>query len=192
MALPWKAISAIDFATDALTEDAGYGLALSQVGMSPVYEPAAAVISHFPTSSLAEKTQRSRWERGHLTLMRDELPALIRKALITRNLDLLALSLDMAVPPLSLLAIILLLNLGFNLIAVTFVNSFAPFVASIVLIGLFVLAVFYAWGKFGRDLVSMVDFLSVPFYIGKKLPSYIILLFSKSPAIWIRTRRDKQ
>ena len=50
--------------------------------------------------------KRKRWEEGHIRLIAATAPRLIAKSIVTGNLALLSLSLDLIVPPLSLLAML--------------------------------------------------------------------------------------
>jgi cytochrome c oxidase subunit IV len=68
--------------------------------------PSAGVISQFASSAKAARTQRERWEGGHISMILTTFPRLFRKAIAHRDWDLLALTLDLAVPPLSLLALV--------------------------------------------------------------------------------------
>ena len=70
--------------------------------------PAAVVTSEFPVSDEGSRTQQRRWEQGHLGVIATEIPALLLIAVRRRNIDLLVLALDAAVPPLSLLAMMVL------------------------------------------------------------------------------------
>jgi hypothetical protein len=53
------------------------------------------------------------------------------------------------------------------------------------------LAIFLAWIKFGRKIISGLALLSVPFYLLWKIPIYLSFLF-KPEKNWTRTQRDSE
>ena len=50
-------------------------------------------------------------------------------------------------------------------------------------------AIFFAWIKFGRKIISGLALLSVPFYLLWKVPIYVGFLINPEKN-WIRTKRD--
>ena len=118
-------------------------------------------------------------------------PRLFRRAVMDRNWNLLALTFDLAVPPLSLLAMLVVgivcltaacALLGFALSALT-VSGAA--------LAAFVLAAFLSWLKCGRDVVPIGTVISIPLYILGKLGLYRIKIFNKTDAQWVRTDRTE-
>ncbi len=191
MAFPWDVIRRADLASASVVEDLRLGLDLTSKEHPPVFCPSAGVISQFASSAKAARTQRERWEGGHISMILTTFPRLFCKAIATRDRNLLALTLDLAVPPLSLLAILVIgmvtvsasyAILGFSFLALTL--SAATLIA-------FVLATFLAWLKCGRDLVPVGAVLSIALYILGKLGLYRAKLLNKTDAQWIRTDRTK-
>jgi cellulose synthase/poly-beta-1,6-N-acetylglucosamine synthase-like glycosyltransferase len=191
MAFPWNVIRRADLASASVVEDLRLGLELTSKGHPPVFCPSAGVISQFASSAKAARTQRERWEGGHISMILTTFPRLFRKAIAHRDWNLLALTLDLAVPPLSLLAILVIGMfavaasyeiLGFSSLALTM--SAATLMA-------FVLAAFLAWLKCGRDIVPVSAVLSIALYILGKLGIYRVKLLNKTDAQWIRTDRTK-
>src|SRR5205807_5179328 len=103
---------------------------LTEAGHPPILCPAAVLGSQFPTSVAAANTQRERWERGHIGLILSAAPALLLRAIARREWKLLALTLDMTIPPLSLLAMLVLTMFGSGVIYVFLELSLLPLVAS--------------------------------------------------------------
>ena len=66
MAFPWKIIRLADLASGEIVEDLKLGLELARAGYPPVFCPSASVVSYFPSSAEGARTQRERWEQGHL------------------------------------------------------------------------------------------------------------------------------
>jgi len=66
----------------------------------------------------ANRGQRRRWEQGHLSLLFGRVPRVLGRAIASRNANLVAMALDMMVPPLSLLVVLTVVGL-----TLTFVSS---------------------------------------------------------------------
>jgi cellulose synthase/poly-beta-1,6-N-acetylglucosamine synthase-like glycosyltransferase len=189
MAFPWDAICSVELASAEITEDQKLGPDLTLAGYAPLFCADAVVTSQFPGSAAGAKTQRQRWEHGHLGLILTLVPRLLGQAIIRGNLGLLALAMDLAVPPLALLALLLVgavLVSGagglLGLSATAFVISAASLVA-------FMLAVFLCWVTHGRDLLPPARLFSVVPYVLGKLGLYGRFLVRKRPSRWIRTDR---
>ena len=104
-------------------------------------------------------------------------------------LALLALGLDLMVPPLSILAL-----LWAALFAVSVAFSWwwgldTALWLSAGNVGVIGGALFLAWLRFGRDTVSPLALISIPFYVLWKLPLYAGLLLRGRQKTWERTER---
>ena len=191
MAFPWDMLSSVDLASESIVEDMKLGLDLALSGHPPVFCPSLGVTSYFPASVEGSRSQRLRWESGHLGMIVAATPRLIFAAIVRRNLDLLAMALDLAVPPLSFLGI---LTVGMLAIAglskLLGFSSVAMIVSAATLTG-FVCAVFISWLKFGRDILPPRAVLLMASYVTGKLPIYGRLFSRKSRPQWIRTDRRK-
>ena len=108
MAFPWDVIRPADLGSGQIVEDLKLGLDLTLAGHPPVFCPSARVTSEFASSVKGAGSQRQRWEQGHLEMILKTAPRLLTKAVTRRDLDLLAITLDLAVPPLSLLGMLVL------------------------------------------------------------------------------------
>lgn len=104
MAFPWPLIAAAELASGETVEDLKLGLACASAGHPPVFCAEAFVVSEFPASRQGAALQRRRWQQGHLHLMTTALRPLLA-GLIRRDARLVALVLDLMVPPLTLLVL---------------------------------------------------------------------------------------
>jgi hypothetical protein len=191
MAFPWNAICSVNLASGRIVEDLKLGLDLAIAGHSPKFCPTARVNSTFAPSAKGAEIQRKRWEQGHVGMILTEAPYLVWMGLSRANLGLLALALDLAVPPLSLLGLLVAGMFAASALAALFDISYAPLILStIILIG-FALSVFLSWLKYGRDVLPFRAVLSIPVYVLYKLPIYRYILSGKAAAQWTRTHRDK-
>ncbi len=191
MAFPWQVIRDVELASGWIVEDLKLGLDLAAAGAPPVFCPSAHVTSQFAASATGSISQRSRWEQGHIVTILKLAPRMLFVAVATANLGLLTLTLDLAVPPLSLLAMMLILMFAITGIAALLgVGSAALIVSAACLIG-FTTTVGLAWNKYGRDVLPARAISSVPLYVLAKLGLYGQVLFGKVTAQWVRTDRTK-
>jgi len=189
MAFPWKLISTTPLASGHLVEDTMLGLALAERSYAPVFCPGALVTSFFPNSQAGLKSQRYRWEHGHLTVVVHNAPKALLRAIRTRNLSLAALAVDLMIPPVTLL----ILALAFTLIAAALLKisggTSLPLSLSSDLACLVIGPVLLSWWRFGRDNLSLLDLCRGLAYIFWKIPVYLHF-FVKRQVQWVRSERD--
>ena len=191
MAFPWSVISSVNLATGHLAEDLKLGADLAFAGKAPLFCPEAQVISWSPPGKEGKRIQRTRWEHGHIAMIVDEFPRLLQRALIGRNLPLLAIALDLSVPPLSLLALLVIFLQGMTVFWLAATSSVASFIVSTVLVLLFGAAVGVAWWRFGRDMLSLRDLVAAPVYCVSRIPSLLRFVTHRQVA-WIRSPRNQE
>jgi hypothetical protein len=137
----------------------------------------------------AAKSQRTRWEQGHLQTLLTQSPRLATASVQQQRFDLLAIALDLSVPPLSLLVAIWLAAFAASILATIIGASPIPAILLAVQGLLILVSIVSAWAKFGRADISGSTLLSVPFYILWKIPLYLGFLL-KLQTKWVRTERD--
>jgi uncharacterized membrane protein len=142
-----------------------------------------------PQQQQAAKSQRTRWEHGHLQTLLTQTPRLATASLQQQRFDLLAIVLDLSVPPLSLLVAIWLAAFAASILAKIIGASPIPAILLAVQELLILVSIVSAWAKFGRADISGATLLSVPFYILWKIPLYLGFIL-KWQAKWVRTERD--
>jgi cellulose synthase/poly-beta-1,6-N-acetylglucosamine synthase-like glycosyltransferase len=191
MAFPWDVIGSANLASGWIVEDLKLGLDLTMAGHAPLFCPSARVTSAFPSSPAGAATQRRRWEQGHIRTILRIAPRFLCLAIARRNWALLALTLDLAVPPLSLLAMLVLGMFVAAALAAFFDFSSAALVVSAASLLAFVLAAFLAWLKCGRDILPPRAIWSIAPYVLGKLPLYRHVLSKRLESRWIRTDRTK-
>jgi hypothetical protein len=108
-----------------------------------------------------------------------QTPRLATASVGQKRFDLLAIALDLSVPPLSLL------------VAISLAAGTSPIRAILLGVqGLLILVLMVsAWAKFGRADISGTTLLSVPFYILWKIPLYLGFILKRQTK-WVRTERD--
>lgn len=191
MAFPWKTLEGVCLATGSIVEDMKLGMELTAQGNPPLFSEFTVVRSSFPANEEGIKTQRTRWEHGHLSMLLGEgLPKLFQGA-ARGNASLFFLALDLCIPPLALLVLGL-----FGWATVTGIFFFAsgnsiPFALSTACLVLVALGVVLSWSKFGRAVVNGKELLQVPLYVLAKIPVYTSYLFRRQ-AQWVRSKRDDE
>jgi cellulose synthase/poly-beta-1,6-N-acetylglucosamine synthase-like glycosyltransferase len=191
MIFPWKLIKGASLASDNLVEDLKLGLDLAAAGHAPRFYPQVVGTSEFPQSAKGTDSQRRRWIQGHVSMIRNSAPKLLLTAIITRNWPLLVLVIDLAVPPISMLIL---------LIASTFLAGLALIAAgaqsAVAVISVFNLlgltgALCLAWLKFARELISLRDIALIIAQVCRRLPFYFGIYAGRKATSWIRTDRSK-
>jgi cellulose synthase/poly-beta-1,6-N-acetylglucosamine synthase-like glycosyltransferase len=189
MAFPWAVIRQVSLASGNIVEDMQLSMDLAIAGYPTQFCPDTKVLGLLPQQEQAAKSQRTRWEHGHLQTMRSQIPPLLKAAIQQKRFDLLAIALDLSIPPLSLLV---MLWLGVALVAGVFgifTQAWLPVMVISIEGGLILSAVLAAWLKFGRTELPLKTVLAIPLYILWKIPLYFAFLV-KPQTQWIRTERD--
>jgi len=189
MAFPWAVISQAALASGNLVEDMQLALDLAIAGHTTTFDQTARVTSLLPKQQQAATSQRTRWEHGHLKTLLTQVPRLVSASIQQGRLGLLALALDLCVPPLSLLVLLWLAASLAAFVAQFLGISWSP-VPLVTLEGCFIfIAVIGAWARFGRSTLPLKTLLTVPVYILWKIPMYFIFLI-RPQTKWVRTERD--
>jgi len=190
MAFPFEILKKVSLNSGNLVEDMQLGIDLTLLGYPSLYYCDGTVLSVLPQESAAAKTQRTRWEQGHLNTLLTQVPPIVKAALKQKSIKLLAFGLDLAIPPLSLLVLLWLsltaLSLGAWLLGIA---SFVPLLI-LALAGLFIVSsILLSWAKFAREEIPLTTLLSIPFYIIWKIPIYLSFVLRREQK-WVRTERD--
>lgn len=190
MAIPWKLFAEHQKATGHIVEDLKLGLELARADHYPSFQADVQVFSYFPETSAGAKSQRTRWEHGHLGVILADGPRIMLDALKKRRPKLLAVGLDLMVPPTALLAawLAFLSLLAGNMLL--FSGASQVFWAVLCVDGFFFAGMTWAWWRYARHILAPQDFIYVPLYALAKLPIYLRFLF-KPQSDWVRTERKR-
>lgn len=189
MAFPWQVIRDADLASGHLVEDLKLGLELAEQGCAARFCPDALVTSVFPSSNEGVRSQRTRWEHGHLGMLLRFGPRGFVKALARRNVGLLALVLDLWVPPLALLTLAVLASCGLGLLLWGLTGAALPWLLALPILGLLAATVLLAWTRYGRGILSLGSLAYAPVYALGKVPLYLGFLVRRQVE-WVRSRRN--
>lgn len=189
MVFPWATLRDAELASGHIVEDLKLGLDLTRAGHAPLFCPDARVSSEFPRSPEGARSQRTRWEHGHLAVIVGEAPRLLLAALARRNLRLTALVLDLCVPPLALLTLAVFAVLAAAGVLALAGGGVLPFALAAGAGALLGMAVLLGWLGCGRHIVSFADLARAPLYALSKIPLYLRFLVRRQ-VDWVRSRRD--
>jgi len=189
MAFPWELVRNAALANSDLVEDMRLGVDLAKAGHPPLYCDAAVVRSLFPETERATRSQRTRWEHGHLASIAAHVPGLLRQAVLHAQPACLGLALDLMVPPLALL-VLLVLGAGLlSLLTWALLGWLWPVLLMLACALALVLAIGTAWSRHARDVLSLREWLAIPGYVLGKLPIYLRFMTGREKR-WVRTDRD--
>jgi cellulose synthase/poly-beta-1,6-N-acetylglucosamine synthase-like glycosyltransferase len=191
MMFPWDVIRSAPLANGHLVEDLKLGLDLAAAGKAPYFLPFVKVSSDFPVTAKGTDSQRQRWVQGHLGMILKAVPRLLFQAISRRNLNLLAMTLDLLVPPLSLLGLLVVATFALTFLAMTFGLSPAALVIATINLLMFAVAVLLAWLKFGQSILPVRMIGSFGPQMFRKFHIFSQILLGRTAAVWVRTDRAK-
>lgn len=189
MIFPWDLIRSAPLASGHLVEDLKLGLELAEQSKAPYFYPAVGVTSEFPVTAKGTDNQRQRWVQGHIGMILNNVPRLLFQSVARRDLGLLALTLDLLIPPLSLLVILAFVMLVATSIAAVLGLSSASLLIAVFNVIAFSVAVVLAWVKFGRDVLPGRFILSIGPLLLRRVRLYGGMLLGRAASQWIRTDR---
>jgi len=189
MAFPWRVVRSAPGLGGSIVEDLTMGIELALGGHEPVFCIDAGVRSHLPGTESAAMQQRRRWEHGQMATLVHYGPRLIREGFSRRRLGLIAMGADLMVPPLAMLAGLLVLVLSAAGALLLVGGSPVPLWTALVALGLIGLGVGVGWARYGRTEVPLRYLLVVPLYIVWKAPLYLSFLVGRGEKRWRRTER---
>lgn len=188
MAFSWDMINKVSFANSKTVDDMQLGLDLAIAEYPPLHCHSAKVRGRLMKEKFA-KSQRSRWEHGHIETLLTETPRLLKASITQKRFDLLGLNLELCIPPLSLLIIFWFVITCSALLAIIRGFSLLPLII-LIFEGIFIfLSLFTAWLKFARSHISIRTIFRIPCYVLWKIPLYLAFIFQRQSR-WTKTERD--
>jgi len=192
MAFPWPLLRDAPPLRANLVEDMVLGIELALVGTPPTLCSAVSVSSALPEPGKVQLRQRRRWEHGHLATLMVHGPRLLLAGLARRQAGLVAMALDLMVPPLALLVSAIA---GLSLVALGAVAlgaSAGPLLLCLTGGTLILIAVLSAWWRFGRHLLPARTLAAAPLYVLWKMPLYLGFFLRGRHGHWERTSRTAE
>lgn len=189
MAFPWRIAQAVELASSNLVEDLKQGLDLALLGCYARFCPEAVVTSNVGKAGEPSKAQRARWEHGTLALIGEYLPRLFLRFFRTRSPALLAVMLDLCVPPLALLALAVAADFLITAICAIAFAIISPLEIAGLNCLLLLTVIVLAWWHFGQDILPFRWLAFAPVYALKKIPLYLQFFVARQRE-WVRGERD--
>lgn len=189
MAIPFHLLEPGRLATGDIVEDLRLGVELARAGHPPMACPGVRVWSRLPGADAGRRSQRTRWEHGHLASIARFAPGLLWDGLRRGRPGLIALALELSVPPVSLLV---MLAAGVCALAVGVAiagGAWWPLWVASGALGCVGAGFALGWLRFGRAVLPLRGMLGVPAYALGKVPIYLRAITARQSA-WIRTPRD--
>jgi len=191
MAFPWSTISSASLANGHIVEDLKLGIDLAIKGTPPVFYPHAMVYSTFPASVAGAQTQRTRWEHGHLSMMLSEAPNMLSEGIRQRKIGVIAMALDLCVPPVALLMLLVIALFSGALLFGLVTGVLWPLALSAVVLSVLGSAVLLSWWRYGKQILSAQNLGMAVIYMLAKIPLYLKFLVSRQVE-WVRSKRDSE
>jgi cellulose synthase/poly-beta-1,6-N-acetylglucosamine synthase-like glycosyltransferase len=193
MGFPWRVLRGAPETGANLVEDLVMGIELALQGHPPLSCPEVQISSELPDTQAAGLRQRRRWEHGQLDTLRTYVPRLLAAGVRRGDRRLLALGLDLLVPPLALLVMLQLGALTACCATALFAApSVVPIALSLAGLGAVAIAVGVAWVGFGRRTLPLRHALLIPAYVLWKIPLYLGLALRGKQKKWERTARRSE
>ncbi len=175
----------------SIVEDVEYGAALGLQCIRVMYVAEAEVHGDMPASSAASKTQRERWEGGRLELITTLVPSLVRASRGRGWSIPFDLALDLLVPPLTLLAGLIMLgssvSVGLTLFGLAGALGWVPWLIAAACLALYVVRGAVVSGVGPR---VVFDLAWAPVYAIWK--ASLLLRPKRVPGEWVRTARSDE
>lgn len=187
-AYPFEQLRHAPHGEGSIAEDYQLAIDLALSGHFTHFVPEARVESVLPERRDSALRQRRRWEHGHLALVLRTAPALALRGLVTARPRILALGLDLLVPPLAFLALAWALSAGLALTAALLAGeTVAAWIAISSGAGLGT-AVLAGIARFAGLRTACETLLRVPRYVLWKIPLYLGFA-RKRETRWRKTER---
>jgi cellulose synthase/poly-beta-1,6-N-acetylglucosamine synthase-like glycosyltransferase len=191
MAFPWEVLRSINLASGCLVEDLKLGLDLALSGKFPLFCPEAVVTSDVAAGGSPSYSQRSRWEHGSIQTMITYLPRLFIGFCKAPDLRLIAMAMDLSIPPLALLALAISTYLAITCLFFLFSGISVPVIIACVTCSLFSVSILLAWWRYEREFLPLGRLVAAPTYAIKKLPLYVRFVADRQ-RMWIKGDRERR
>lgn len=190
MAFPWHQIEHANLVHGSIVEDMKLGIDLTLAYRAPGFCPEAYVTSLFPDHDSGTESQRKRWEHGHISMIVNEGLPLLLKGLKSLNFSIVAMALDLIVPPLALLFLLSALFAIISTFAWLYSGNVLPWALGTFQFIVFTVFVLIAWIKHGRGILPLMSlFAYAPVYALNKIKLYLNF-FKNRQVEWVKSRKD--
>ncbi|MEO1656894.1 MAG: glycosyltransferase family 2 protein [Pseudomonadota bacterium] len=187
-AFPWSIAQSLTLGSGEIVEDLALTVTLAAEGQKVWYAPKHLVSSTFPQDEAAAKVQRARWEHGSIGVIRQRIGRLLWSGVTNFAPWRVALALDVAVPPLTVLGAATTLAVASGLV-LGILGAWPGFVISVMAFVVLISAVMLFWITRGRAILPLSKAPAFPAFALSKLGVYG-KSGRESSAEWTRTPRN--
>lgn len=191
MAFRWAHIQNAELASGHIVEDLKLGIDLARAHVPPLFCPNALVTSPFPHSDEGIRTQRLRWEHGYLGVMLRGGLGLLADSLLRPDRNLIAMALDLTVPPLALLTLTAAAVWTFDAAFYRITKGLLPLELATIAAALLVFSVLLSWIRYARRILPLTSLAFAGIYAASKIPLYAKFIFARQSS-WVRSKRDHE
>jgi hypothetical protein len=148
------------------------GIDAALIGSPAQFSTAGGVAGLLPRCKAVSLTQRRRWEHGHLATILTQTPRLLAHAAWNRDLRCLWMALDVAVPPVALLAAAWSCLVAVSAVVMLRHERLWPLLVALGCGAMLITSVLIAWRRFAQD-ITLLSLCFIPLYVFAKLPIYV-------------------
>jgi 1,2-diacylglycerol 3-beta-glucosyltransferase len=169
-----------------LAEDVELHLALIRAGVRVDFAPEAIVRAEMPTSLRDAQSQNMRWEAGRLSVLRRDVPGLLKSGIALRNAMVIDAAVEQLIPPLS---VAFLCGAASTLVSAA--SGGSALVLGLSLFGTAAIGAHVVTGLIAvrAPARTFLALISAPPYIAWKTVLYARALVAPAGLAWVRTRR---
>ncbi len=189
MAFPWESIRAIPLMHGSVAEDTLMSIDLALQGNPAIFCEEAEVLALLPARLSTARAQRRRWEHGNMTIALQNVPRLLKAAIVQRRWLLAMMALDLSIPPLSLLSLMWLSWAALALVLGASGWGWQPMVSVAATGLLLAAAIAVAWHAADLQASALRTCLTIPWYVISKSSIYLSYPFRRQQ-VFNRTDRD--
>ena len=190
VAYPWSILQTAPHPDGHIVEDMRFATDLALAGYAPRPLMEAVLRAPLPVAADAIASQRTRWEHGHLSVLLAEAPRLLLGAMRSGSLNLIALALELAVPPISLFLPLFGLAGAAFLLTAAVSGAWGVFAIWGTAAATMTLGLAFAWQRFGRQVLPPEKLRCIPGYAASKFGIYRQFVTRRQTA-WVRTDRGQ-
>jgi cellulose synthase/poly-beta-1,6-N-acetylglucosamine synthase-like glycosyltransferase len=191
MAIRYDQLVSLKLDTGDLVEDMSLGIDCALNGSAPKFSSQFRVVSLFPSNEEGLRTQRERWESGHLLTIAQKAPKLLLRGIIRCDRALIAMALDLMIPPLAFFCGSLVFLSFATTLLYFWGGEIWPFLITTTALFGVIAATGVVWWTKGRKILPVAALMSLPQYIAAKIPNFIATFAGRRKA-WVRTKRDHE
>ncbi len=188
VSFPWSIAESLALGSSEIVEDLALTVTLAAQGQRVSFAPHYVVTSTFPDDDDAARVQRARWEHGSLGVIRKRLGHLFVSGFSKMDPWRIALALNVAIPPLTVMALVIISTVVSSLPLLVFGET-SGFLVALTAGFFFAAALLMSWFFRGQTILPFSKVKAMVSFIASKFGVYGKSARASSTE-WTRTPRD--